>query len=174
MTTGKRQLQPKNSANVQAHLQANTQADVLAETLEIIEPLCAVFRRKLKAEGLKYTPERAQVLHSVLSFEAPFIAEQAMEHVRAAGFGVSKATMYRTLRLLMDAGIVQRVLVTEEQSYYQVTYGKTPADLIIRLDTGEIVVVDAPELIALRERLCKEHGLVAKGHRLHVFAEAGK
>ena len=99
---------------------------------------------------------------------------QAMEHVRAAGFGVSKATMYRTLRLLMDAGIVQRVLVTEEQSYYQVTYGKTPADLIIRLDTGEIVVVDVPELIALRERLCKEHGLVAKGHRLHVFAEALK
>lgn len=151
--------------------QTTTPPDELAETLEIIEPLCAVFRRKLKAEGLKYTPERAQVLHTVLSFDGPFVAEQALEHVRQAGFRVSKATLYRTLRLLMDANIIQRVLVTEEQSYFQVTYGKTPADLIIRLDTGQLIVVDAPELIALRERLCKQHGLIAKGHRLHVFAE---
>jgi Fur family transcriptional regulator, ferric uptake regulator len=141
-------------------------------SLAIVEPLCAVFRRKLKAEGLKYTPERAQVLHSVLSFDGPFIAERAMDHVREAGFAVSKATMYRTLRLLMDAGIIQRVLVTQDQSYYQVTYGQTPADLIIRLDTGQLIVIDAPELIALRERLCKQHGLTAKGHRLHVFAQA--
>ena len=36
------------------------------DDIRIIEPLCAVFRRKLKSEGLKYTPERAQILDAII------------------------------------------------------------------------------------------------------------
>jgi Fur family transcriptional regulator, ferric uptake regulator len=137
---------------------------------EIIEPLCAVFRRKLRAEGLKYTPERAQVLATVLSFEGLFEAERVLETVRRSGFRVSKATVYRTIKLLQDAGIIQRALFDDEQTHYLVVYGKSPSDMIIRVDTGETITVEAPELEALRERLCRERGLEAKGHRFTVFA----
>lgn len=139
---------------------------------QIIEPLCAVFRRALKAEGLKYTPERAQVLDTVVRFDGIFEAEQVAEGVRAAGFRVSKATIYRTLRLLLESGILQRVLIDEEQSHFQLVYGRPPLDLLIRTDTGESIAVELPELVRLRERICREHGLVAKSHRLQIFAHA--
>lgn len=142
------------------------------ETLEILEPLCAVFRKKLKSEGLKYTPERAQILDTVIRQEGLFEAEQVQADLKDSGFRVSKATVYRTIRLLQDCGIIQRVLINPDQSHFQVVYGHSPSDLIIRVDGGAPIPIDAPELVALRERLCREHRLVAVGHRLHVFATA--
>ena len=115
---------------------------------------CAVFRCRLKAEGLKYTPERAQVLDTVMSFDGLFEADRVLEHVRKSGFRVSKATVYRTIKLLQDAGIIQRALFDQEQTHYQMVYGKTPQDSIIRLDTGESVPIDVPELAALRQAIC--------------------
>lgn len=152
---------------------ANQPRDGDAEELTIFEPLCAVFRRKLKSEGLKYTPERAQVLDTVIRLGGPFEAERVLQDVRSAGFNVSKATMYRTLKLLIEAGIVQRVLVTEEQSYFQCAYGQAANHLIIRTDVeggGRFEVLELPEVRALCEKLCKERGLTMRGYQLHVFA----
>lgn len=142
-----------------------------SQELSIIEPLCVVFRRALKREGLKYTPERARVLDTLMAFDGPFEAERVVKAVRTGAPRVSKATVYRTLRLLHDAGVVQRVLVTEEQSYYQLAWGKGNASLVIRLDTGEMIPVDAPELGAMCERLCAGLGLASAGHRLQIFAK---
>ena len=50
---------------------------------EIVEPLCAVFRRKLKSEGLKYTPERAQVLDTIIRHDGLFEAEKLQELSRS-------------------------------------------------------------------------------------------
>lgn len=140
------------------------------DELSIVEPLCAVFRRKLKSEGLKYTPERAQVLDTIIRFDGLFEAEGLLDEVRRSGFRVSKATVYRTLKLLQEAGIIQRVLSGDDQAHYQMVYGSRPNDLLVRVDTGEVVRIDVPELIAIRDRVCGQHGLEPRGHRLHVYA----
>src|SRR5262245_30122467 len=143
------------------------------EKLEIIEPLCAVFRRKLKSEGLKYTSERAQVLDTIVGFDGLFEADRVLEHVKRSGFRVSKATVYRTIKLLQEAGIIQRVLFDDEQSHFQLVYGRTPQDLVIRVDNGQVVPVELPELVQLRDAVCRRLGLEPRGHRLQIFA-AGK
>lgn len=139
--------------------------------IAIIDPLCSVFRRKLKGEGLKYTPERALILDVVMRFEGLFEAERVLEAVRESPLKVSKATVYRTLRLLQEAGIIQRVPFDDEHTHYQVVYGNSPKDVLIRLDTRELVQIDVPELVRWRDDLCARLGLVARGHRLQIFAE---
>jgi Fur family transcriptional regulator, ferric uptake regulator len=145
---------------------------VLPDAFEIVEPLCAVFRRKLKAEGLKYTPERARILDAVVGRDGLFEVDELLAAVKAGGYRVSKATIYRTIRLLQDAGIIQRVLFDEDQAHYQLVYGRQPNDLLIRLDTRQVEIIEVPELLALRDRLCRERGLEPQGHRLQVFAIA--
>jgi Fur family transcriptional regulator, ferric uptake regulator len=140
--------------------------------LAIIEPLCAVFRSKLKSEGLKYTPERAQVLDAIVRLDGLFEADQLLMELKHAGFRVSKATIYRTIRLLQDAGIIQRVLFDDEHAHYQLVYGKKPNDLLIRLDTRQVQEIDIPELIALRDKICHDRGLTPQGHRFQIFAVA--
>jgi Fur family ferric uptake transcriptional regulator len=140
--------------------------------IDIVEPLCAVFRRSLKKVGQKYTPERAQILDAVIRTEGIFEADRLLADLRSARFRVSKATVYRTLKLLLDAGILRRVLVSDEQAHYQLVYGKRPTDLIIVVDTGKVIEIDLPELSALRDRLCSERGLSPQGHSFQVFATA--
>jgi Fur family ferric uptake transcriptional regulator len=141
-----------------------------ADDIRITEPLCAVFRRKLKSEGLKYTPERAQVLDTIMRFDGVFEADRMLDELRASDFRVSKATVYRTLKLLQDAGIILRVLSNDDHARYQLCYGPTPHDQLVRLDTGEVIDLELPELLELRDRICREHGLAARGHRLQIFA----
>lgn len=143
------------------------------EQLQITEPLCAVFRRKLRSEGLKYTPERAGILDAIIRMDGLFEADQLMASMRSRGERVSKATVYRTIRLLQDAGILQRVLFDQEQAHFQLVYGRRPQDLLIRLDDRTVEAIEVPELIALRDRLCKERGLEPRGHRLQIYAVRG-
>lgn len=138
--------------------------------IEIIEPLCSVFRRHLKADGQKYTPERAVVLDAIMRIEGVFEADDLVASVRQTDTRVSKATVYRTLRLLQDAGIVQRVLIAGDQPRYQLVYGTQPRDYLIHLDTGQAEPIDVPELATLRDRICAERGLDPKGYNFTIFA----
>ncbi len=138
--------------------------------IEIVEPLCAVFRRKLKSEGLKYTPERAHVLNTVIGFESLFDADGILDQLKGSGHAISKATVYRTIKLMLEAGIIQRVIFDEDHARYQLVYGRRPADLLIRTDTDEVEPLDIPELIELRDRICRERGLEPRSHRLHIYA----
>ena len=139
-------------------------------SIEILEPLCAVFRQRLKAEGHKYTPERARVLDAIIERDRVFQADQLVDDLKDSGFRVSKATVYRTIKLLQDAGIIQRVPFNQDQAHYILAYGRAPNDLLINTDTGEVIAVSDPELEAIRDRLAKAHGLRAHSHRLQIFA----
>jgi Fur family ferric uptake transcriptional regulator len=146
----------------------STQPD--AADLHITEPLCAVFRKQLRAEGLKYTPERARILDAIIQMDDVFQADQLLAKLRQSPFRVSKATIYRTIKLLADAGIIQQVLFDAEQSHYQLAYGKRSSGLLVRVDTRQITPIEIPELVRLRDRICAERGLTPEGHRLVIYA----
>lgn len=139
---------------------------------EVFDPLCSVFRRHLKSLGQKYTLERARILDVLLRMDDLFQADELLERVRKEGFKVSKATIYRTIKLLQEAGIIQQVLVESEHAHYMLAYGKKPRDLLVRTDTNQVITIEVPELVALRDRLCRERGLVAVGHRFQIYATA--
>ncbi len=144
-------------------------ADTAPETMQIVEPLCAVFRRALKAEGLKYTPERARILDTIMGYEGVFEADRLIKDLRHGGFRVSKATVYRTFKLLQDAGVIQRVPIDQEQAVFQLVYG-TSRDLVIRLDNNQVIPVRVPQLDAIRDEVCRQLGVRAQSHRLLIFA----
>jgi Fur family ferric uptake transcriptional regulator len=73
------------------------------------EPVCAVFRRYLHGESLKFTPERAMILDAALRKSGLFEAELLVADLKQLGHRVSRATVYRTLNHLHDAGILKQV-----------------------------------------------------------------
>lgn len=141
-----------------------------ASSIQIIEPLCAVFRRTLKGEGLKYTPERARVLDTIIGIDGIFEADRLIETLRSSGHRVSKATVYRTLKLMLEAGIIQRVPLDTDQAHYQLVYGREPTEMIVCVDSDRVETISIPELAAIRDRICAEHGLRAQSHRFTIFA----
>ncbi|HMN41670.1 MAG TPA: transcriptional repressor, partial [Phycisphaerales bacterium] len=101
-----------------------------------------------------------------------FQADELLSAMRKAGFRVSKATIYRTIKLLAEAGIIQQVLFDAETAHYQLAYGRSASGLLVNVDTREITPIDLPELVQIRERICRERGLVAEGHRMVIYARS--
>jgi len=147
-----------------------TDSKETGDTIEILAPLCSVFRRFLKERDLRYTQERADVLDAVMATEGLFEAEGLLGQLRErTRHNVSKATVYRTLRLLQEAGIITPTLIDPKQTHYQLVYGRTPADTLICMETGSHIDLRDPAIATLRDRLAAEHGWTVKGHRFVIY-----
>jgi len=138
-------------------------------------PLCAVFRRFLKSKDLKYTPERADILNAIIERDGVFEVEQLMRDMQrrgnaAAGARVSKATAYRTIKLLQEAGIINQALFDSKQAHYQLIYGKQPRDYMVCMKTGKHIEFASDELVSLRDRICQARGWEPIGHRFQIYA----
>jgi Fur family ferric uptake transcriptional regulator len=133
------------------------------------EPVCAVFRRYLHGKKLKFTPERAMILDAVLRKAGLFEAEQLVRDLEKLGHEVSRATAYRTLKSLLDAGILKQVFFDNKASYYEVIVGRQTNDYLICVATGKVIEFSSERLRKLRDEICREHGFEAVSHQFHVF-----
>lgn len=135
----------------------------------IVAPLCSIFRRFLKKRSLKFTSERAMILEAVLGKHGLFEAEQLLYEMRQTNLRVSKATIYRTLKHLVEAGIIREVPLDSKQAHYQMIYGRKPTDHLVNAETDQVIEFFDPEILALRQRICEQHGLEDIGHRLIIY-----
>ena len=133
------------------------------------EPVCAIFRRYLHAHQLRFTPERAMILDAVLRQTGLFEAERLVADLQHLGHQVSRATAYRTLAHLQDAGILKQVFFDNKQSYYEVIAGRQTYDYLICVATGKVIEFNSDKLRALRDEICREHGFSVLSHQFHIF-----
>ena len=133
------------------------------------EPVCAIFRRYLHEQKLKFTPERAMMLDAVLRKDGLFEPEQLVDDLKQLGHRVSRATVYRTLSHLQDAGILKQVFFDNRQSYYEVIAGRQTYDYLICVVTGQVIEFSSEKLRKLRDEICREHGFEPLSHQFHLF-----
>lgn len=133
------------------------------------EPVCAMFRRYLHGQKLKFTPERAMILDAVLRKEGLFEPEQLVNDLKQLGHSASRATVYRTLAHLQDAGILKQVFFDNKQSYYEIIVGGEARDYLICVETGRVIEFRSDKLRKLRDEICAEHGFDPLSHQFHIF-----
>ena len=133
------------------------------------EPVCAIFRRYLHEQALKFTPERAMILDAALRKSSLFEPEQLVDDLKKAGQRVSRATVYRTLAHLQDAGILKQVFFDNKQSYYEVIAGRQVHDYLICVATGKVLEFSSERLRKLRDEICREHGFDPLSHQFHIY-----
>lgn len=133
------------------------------------EPVCAIFRRYLHQQKLKFTPERAMILDAALRKQGLFEPEQLVNDLKGLGHRVSRATVYRTLNHLQDAGILKQVFFDNKQSYYEVIAGRQVHDYLICVATGKVIEFNSEKLKQLRDEICRQHGFDPLSHRFQIF-----
>ena len=109
------------------------------------------------------------ILDAVLRKENLFEAEGLVVDLKQLGHRVSRATVYRTLTHLQDAGILKQVFFDNRQSYFEVIAGRQTNDYLICVDTGRVIEFSSERLRELRDQICREHGLEPLSHQFHVF-----
>ena len=127
-----------------------------------LEALCA-------EKGLRITEQR-RVIARVLSDSAdhPDVEELHRRSV-AIDPHISIATVYRTVRLFEEAGILERHDFRDGRSRYE-TVADEHHDHLIDLETGKVIEFHDPEIEALQKRIAERLGYRLVDHRMELYA----
>jgi Fur family transcriptional regulator, ferric uptake regulator len=131
-----------------------------AEQLERAEGLLA-------DAGLRTTRQRAIVLAELAGERDDVTAQELHERLRARGERLGLATVYRTLRLLAEAGVVDALSHHAGELCYR-WCGEGHHHHLLCSECHRVVELVDCELDPWLERLAGEHGFVTTGHRLEV------
>ena len=123
---------------------------------------------RCEAKGLRMTGQRrviAQVLEE--SSDHPDV-EELYRRASAIDYGISIATVYRTVKLFEEAGILERLEFGDGRARYEDAM-RDHHDHLIDLHSGEVIEFVDPEIEALQEKIAAKLGYDLRGHRLELY-----
>lgn len=127
-----------------------------------------VFRKFLGERGLRFTGEREAILDEVLGSTGHFDPEELYIALREKGQKVSRASVYRTLPLMVDAGVVEQVERTDKHAHYERTLGRDHHDHMLCVSCGKVIEFYSEAIEKLQDRLCRERGFKGVSHTLEI------
>ena len=124
----------------------------------------------LRNEGLRYTSQRRAVWDELKSSTDHRDAEHIYLSLRRKKIRVSRATVYRTIDVLVKNNLVRKMELGDGRALYEPRIGDEHHDHIICLETGKIIEFYNEDLEQLQEKIVKERGyeLVRHVHQLFV------
>ncbi|WP_112506292.1 transcriptional repressor [Rhizobium sp. SYY.PMSO] len=131
------------------------------DAVKSLEELCA-------ERGMRMTEQRriiARIIES--SGDHPDVEELYRRSVQVDA-KISISTVYRTVKLFEDAGLLARHDFRDGRSRYE-TVPEEHHDHLIDLKSGEVIEFHSPEIEALQERIAREHGFKLVDHRLELY-----
>ncbi len=126
------------------------------------------FRKYLASQKLRYTPERRKIVRAVFSARDHFQADELYMRLKAHNQRVSRATVYRTLDLLVKLGFVQKVCVGDRSSIYQSALNGRRFGHLICLVCGKIQKFELPEIENSVEKVCREFHFVSQNGSVQI------
>lgn len=133
---------------------------------------CAEYLRKYcRGQGLKCTTARFEVLQEIIRFEDHFDPDELLQAIQKRSGQASRATLYRTLALFEEAGIIREVLHGHHHAHYEFVFGQQEHDHIIDEQTGHVIEFDSAKVNRLCQTICKEYGLEPISHRFQIHAK---
>lgn len=124
--------------------------------------------KRCEAKGLRMTGQRrviAQVLED--SDDHPDV-EELYGRASAIDSGISIATVYRTVKLFEEAGILDKLEFGDGRARYE-DAERDHHDHLIDINSGEVIEFVDEEIEALQDRIAKKLGYELRGHRLELY-----
>jgi len=116
------------------------------------------FFRELRERGLRLTPQRELVLSVLHEMEGLAGAEEIYRRVQALSTAVDISTVYRTLDLLQEFGVVAVVDGADGQRRYELTAGRTPHVHLVCSRCGAVISADQAPVRGLADTLRAAYG----------------
>lgn len=126
-----------------------------------LEELCA-------ERGMRMTEQRRVIARIIETSEDHPDVEELYRRSVKVDAKISISTVYRTVKLFEDAGLLARHDFRDGRSRYE-TVPEEHHDHLIDLKSGEVIEFHSPEIEALQERIAREHGFKLVDHRLELY-----
>ena len=122
----------------------------------------------LRSKGIRLTLQRQLVVRRAVTY-LHFIAEELVKDVQSFDRSVARGTVYRTLALLHQAGVVEKHDFRYGPPNYEVTFAKAHHDHLMCTQCGEIIEFQEPRVEHLQHEVVKRYGyqLLSHTHKLY-------
>ena len=129
----------------------------------------ARFRSFLGDRRLRVTRTRLAVIEEVFSSREHFDIEGLYQRLVARGRLVSRATLYRTLDLLVESGLVGRTRLANDTFSYEPRLGQEHHDHMVCESCGRVIESVSAEIERQQHLACEAHGFTPHSHRLVIL-----
>lgn len=134
-----------------------------------------ILRNHLKSSGKhRATPERFAVLDAVLQSQGHFDAESLYYRMISNGVKISKATVYNTLELLQECGLVSKYRFAESTSRYEKAFGRPHHHHMICLSCGDIIEFMSDKLEQIQEQIAEQKNFSIQSTTIQIFGTCAK
>jgi len=116
-----------------------------------------VFLQHIHKKGLKRTAQRDLILDTFLRMEVHLSSEDLYRLVKQEDATIGQTTVYRTLKLLTEAGLAREVRFGDGRTHYEHNYKHQHHDHMICSECGRIIEFFSAELEALQDKIAAKH-----------------
>ncbi len=127
-----------------------------------------IFKDFLRQNDLRWTPQRKSILTVFLDQEGHVPIDELHKKIHAEDSSIGIATLYRTMKLLMDAGLAEMHTFNDKTTYERL-YKVRHHDHLICKACGKTVEFEPPLIEKYQEEICARHGFALKSHRMELF-----
>jgi len=124
--------------------------------------------KRCEAKGLRMTGQRRVIAQVLEDSEDHPDVEELYSRAVAVDSGISIATVYRTVKLFEEAGILDKLEFGGGRARYE-DAERDHHDHLIDMHSGEVIEFVDPDIEALQERIAAKLGYELRGHRLELY-----
>ena len=129
----------------------------------------ADFLEFMNRKGLNTTSQRRIIAEAFFELPDHHSLEEFYQHILQRDPGIGQTTVYRTLKLLCDAGMAMEIHFSDGITRYEVAQPDSHHDHLVCLQCGKIVEICDPRIETLQREMAEKYGFRLRGHVHNLY-----
>ena len=128
-----------------------------------------IFTKFLKNRNLNFTNQREEIISVLLRTKRHLSVDEFYLIAKRKDRKIGHTTVFRTLKLLCEAGITKEVDLGDRIIRYELKHGHQHHDHLVCTKCGSYIEAMDPQIEKLQSSLCNKFGFLAERHRMEIF-----
>lgn len=128
-----------------------------------------ILKMHLRENEMRFTSEREIIMNEVLEIRTHIEADSLFVRLHNKGVKVSRATVYRTLDLLIQCGLVEKNSFGQTHAYYEPIFGQEHHDHLVCNICKKVIEFHNKEIEKLQNQICNEFNFTPLSHTHQIF-----